>query len=817
MSYFYDMIFRDEIRLLFSIIWLVLLSSYFIQAQVVINEVCSSNKESYTDLNGDTPDWIELYNPTDNPVNMNGYFLSDNLDYSLKWQMPNVTILPGQYLIIHADGKDDAAELRTSFKLAKLGEEVVLRSPDKLLVDHVIIPQLKSDVSYGIVDGKLEYLEPSPLQPNTPDDIIKRLPIPTPTITGGIYNNSLTLDFESEGLVHYKFNNRSKKNEYIYEGESVSLTETTVVCYWADKDDYLDSPIQCETYFIDVNHSLPLLSVVGDSTELFSYEEGIFEFGPNAEEEWPHYGANFWSEEEKTVHFQYYVDGGIVYEEDAALQIHGGRESRTSPARSFRMVANQYADQRFKYPFYSNKPDLKAVKKIVVRNASGDFNAAHLRDGFLSKLATVNNLDVDALGYEPVVCYLNGKYFGVMGLREKADEYFINQNYNLPLNTFSVVDVDTAAVHGSSEDFIAMHDFIWESDMSNDENYAKAEELLDVNNLVDYFVYEMGLNNKAWPQHNIRFWKPDTDGGKWRYILYDMDIAMYRWPWTRADQDLLGLKMIEYADTNKHINILKSLMDNTTFRNKYCNRHQDLFNTLLSEENFANELDEMVNILDPEMPRQFALYPGSYEDWIDYYIARMHLYIEERPTYARQYMDEYFDLGGEAKIKIISSHNNQSIISLNSLDHITLPFEGYYFQGVPIEVSTEINDLDLIFDHWKITRGNTTIKEYRSTATLKIENGDDIEAVYINKDSENLIQNIKVTSNSILFNINSINEINATLNLYNASGQNLYQKQNAKLQPGQNEFQLPELTAGVYYLNLSNNNLDVSYPVTIIQ
>lgn len=786
-------------------------------AQLVINEVCSSNKDSFIDSNGDSPDWIELYNNTDSAIALDGYYISDNLDYSYKWQMPNVSINAGEYLIVIADGQDEADELRTSFKLAKLGEEVTLRSPDKILVDHIIIPQLASDISYGRVDGTLQYLTPSPLSANLSSDIQIRLAIPTPTLAGGIYQNSVTLGFSSEGEVHYKFNNRSKKDEYIYAGESITLTETTVICYWGDAEGYLDSPIQCETYFVDVDHSLPLLSVVGDSVELFSYEEGLFEFGPNAEEEWPHWGANFWSDEERQVHFQYYMNGKIVYEEDAALQIHGGRESRTSPMRSFRMVANQYADQRFDYPFYSSKPELKAVKKIVVRNASGDFNAAHLRDGFLSKLATTKDLDIDALGYEPIVCYLNGSYFGVMGLREKADEYYINQNYGLDLNTFSVIDVDTAAVHGSSDDFVAMHDFIWNNDMSQEVNYTTAEALLDINSFIDYFVMEMGLNNKAWPQHNIRFWKPDTDSGKWRYILYDMDIAMYRWPWTRHDQDLLGLKMVEYVDTNKHVNILKSLMDNPTFKQEYSNRHQDLFNTLFGEIQFANELDSMVNILDPEMPRQFEMYPGTYDDWLNYYIDRMHTYIQERPYYARLFMDNYFQLGGEAGISITSNYPTESKISLNSLDDIQLPFEGFYFQGIPIKLTANSTNVGLIFDHWKITRNGDILRFYDSEQKLLVEDGDAVEAIFITEKENQLIQKITVNGSNIIYNLGLVNEEKATISVYTSNGAKVYQQKNTTLFSGQNTLPLPELTTGYYIFNITNDTIDQSYPITIVR
>ena len=353
--------------------------------------------------------------------------------------------------------------------------------------------------------------------------------------------------------------------------------------------------------------------------------------------------------------------------------------------------------------------------------------------------------------------------------------------------------------------------------MTDNSNFEKAETLLDINSFIDYFIMELGLNNKAWPQHNIRFWKSDTEGGKWRYIMYDMDIAMYRWPWTKYNQDLLGLKMVEYLDTNKHVNILKSLMDNKSFRQQYSNRHQDLFNTLLGEIQFAKELDKMVNILDPEMPRQFETYPGTYYDWINYYIDRMHIYIQERPYYARLFMDEYFQLGGEAGITITSSHPDDTNISLNSLDEITLPFQGYYFQDIPIELSATSNNSDLVFDHWKIEGGGITSYSYRNQDEFSVNDGDKIKAIFVTKKENSLIQKVIIHGNDLLYTVDLINDAKATVNIYSSNGSKVYQQKNSTLSPGQNVLYLPELAAGYYIFNIANDNFDQSYPITIVQ
>jgi len=75
-------------------------------SQVVINELCSRNGNIIYDEDGDFEDWLELYNTGSSPVNLNGYFISDdNLNYH-KWQFPNVTIQPYSFLTLWASGKD---------------------------------------------------------------------------------------------------------------------------------------------------------------------------------------------------------------------------------------------------------------------------------------------------------------------------------------------------------------------------------------------------------------------------------------------------------------------------------------------------------------------------------------------------------------------------------------------------------------------------------------------------------------------------------------------------------------------------------------
>lgn len=788
-------------------------------AQLLINEVSSSNKDAYIDANGDSPDWIELYNPSDSDINLLNYCLADNTDEALKWKFPSIIIPANGFLLIAANGENTTEPLSTNYKINKGGEEIILSDPTGNRIDYIRLPVLESDITYGRIDGSWQYLKATPGTENKASDSIEKLDQPSISITGGSYESEveISLSHSDDANIFYKINSRSKKQEIEYETPIV-IDKTSAICYWAESSGKLDSDITCETFFINDDYTLPIISVVGDSVSLFSYEEGIFELGPNADSEWPHYGANFWSDEEVPVDFQYFKNGEKEYQDIGALQIHGGREARNNPMRSFRIEANHYADKKFDYPFYSNKPKLQSVKKLVVRNASGDFNAGHIRDGFVSKYVTDNKLDIDVLGFEQVICFLNGKYYGVMALREKADEYYIAQNYGISVNDLDLLDSDSILIRGTTDDYAQFYDHATTQDLTLPQNYQVIKDELDIDSYIDYWIVELGLNNKAWPHQNIRYWKEKAPGAKWRNILFDLDIVMWRYGWTIYSEDIITQKMESYQDTCVQVNVFKSLMNNEEFKNQFLNRHQDLFNTIFETETFENALDELVSILDPEMPKHFGTYDvGSYDDWHDYHLYRIREYMHERPAYARTHLDQYFDLGGEAQISITSNKIEQSSIHLNSLANITLPFNGYYFQNIPIQLTAETNDLDLEFDYWLVTNGTTESKYPQEKLSLNVVDGDEIEAIYSAKENNDPISKVIVSGNQILYTTNLINEVKGDIRVIMNSGATAIYKKDIMIQPGQNSLQNPNLPSGSYILLLDTEDIKYSYPLIIIQ
>ena len=98
-------------------------------AQVVLSEFQAANITTLRDEEGDTEDWIELCNLSNAPVNIGGWYLTDDRGQLNKWQLPSTNLAAGQFLVVFASNKDrrvPGAPLHTNFKLSTGGEYLAL-------------------------------------------------------------------------------------------------------------------------------------------------------------------------------------------------------------------------------------------------------------------------------------------------------------------------------------------------------------------------------------------------------------------------------------------------------------------------------------------------------------------------------------------------------------------------------------------------------------------------------------------------------------------------------------------------------------------
>jgi len=159
---------------------------------LVINEFMASNTSAVEDISSgvsEYDDWVELYNNSNSDINLSGYFLSDDSEDIMSWQIPAGTVISAKgYLMIWADKDEEQEGLHANFKLSSSAESLILSDSDGSILDEVSYADQTTDISYGRF-------------PNGTGD----LQVMNPTF--GLENNNdiLTLEdaFENEKLIVY--------------------------------------------------------------------------------------------------------------------------------------------------------------------------------------------------------------------------------------------------------------------------------------------------------------------------------------------------------------------------------------------------------------------------------------------------------------------------------------------------------------------------------------------------------------------------------------------------------------------------------------
>ncbi len=161
----------------------------------------ASNNATIADEDGDYPDWIEIYNFGDEPINLSGFGLSDDYDNPFRWVLPDTTIGAGEFMLIWASNKDRAdpgRELHTNFAIDSDGEEVLLIRTDSTRIDELPPTEIPTDISIGRQpDGTGDWVyfdKPTPGGPNTTESISELLEPPVFSHQPGFYTSGFDLE-----------------------------------------------------------------------------------------------------------------------------------------------------------------------------------------------------------------------------------------------------------------------------------------------------------------------------------------------------------------------------------------------------------------------------------------------------------------------------------------------------------------------------------------------------------------------------------------------------------------------------------------------
>ena len=650
---------------------------------LVINEAMSSNDKTIDDEDGNSSDWIEIYNNSNAPIQLHNYFLSDDEDNALKWQFPMSVIGTNDFILVYCSGKDrKGLELHTNFKLKAEGEEVYLSLADKTEINRLDIRGIKTDQSIGSeTDGSLKiktFDSPTPGYSNLISLAPKGVLFSKP---GGIYpvtfdlilegDDSSTIYYTTDGNVptaqDEKYVNSLKLDETFFSDSKISdikmspddvhhnpvnkVSQCIVIRAATFYQDKRVSDVKTETYFftdIGVDHDdLPLVSIVADTNKLFNYKTGLFVPGVHFDHNNPNITGNYFQsgdDWERTVNIEYYhPSNSESINQQCGLRIHGSG-SRKPPQKAMRLYArSEYGESKFRARLFSEKPFM-STKRLILKPFYSSWSQSGSTDFVAGRMA--KNLDLDYLAADPCVLYINGVYWGIYFLQERIDEKYIAQNTGLLGDNIDVIESWGGQINeGSNKNFNELYAFIRDNSLANTNNYQKVSTWIDIDNFIDYQIFQAFISNYDWPANNMKCWRERREGAKWRWVFFDADGGLENITFNGLAHSLDSTS--EGWPTNPESTIfLRKLMQNTNFRNRYTFRLRELLNGSLHNSKTVSIASQLQELLKPEIDRQSNRFnkPTSMAVWND---KMMHLdhFLTERPCRVAGHALDYFNEG----------------------------------------------------------------------------------------------------------------------------------------------------------------------------
>ena len=692
---------------------------------VIINEYSAANCELDGSDCGDYEDWIELYNNSNNAIDLAGYYLSDKIDNITKWQFSSsIVIEPNSYLIIYASGLDPTLETsntNTSFKLTQTrsSEYIVLADSNEQILDYKKLDRHQLTHSWGR-DEDFEWRVYENSTPGGENGLSvaynNYVDAPMFNIESGFFDSAVEIILssnDSDVEIYYTLDGSFPDNNSSTYTGPITINNTTVIRAIAISQDpnLLSSFSETNTYFINDSHTVYVISIAGDEVDdLINGDYGNRPVGS----------------------FEIFDQNGELIDEAVGEFNKHGNDSWAYAQRGVDyIIRDQYGyNHAINDKLFTTK-NRESFQRLILKAAANDNypftfgNPAHIRDSYVHSLSQIGGLRMDERSHESCVLYVNGEYWGVYDVREKVDdldflEYYYDQGegYVDFLKTWGNTWVEFGN-NATNDEWDNLVDFITGNDMSDPDNYEYVKSVYNTGSLIDYFILNSYVVAMDWLNWNTGWWRgrnPEGDKRKWRYILWDMDATFDHYvnytgvPDTSSDADPCDPEELGDPGGQGHVPILNALFDNEDFEASYINRYADLSNTIFSCDFMIGHLDSLINIIAPEMPRHIERWGGDYTEWEENVQILRDFILDRCSDEFIEGMEECYDVEAVDLTIIIEGEGE---VSINTIDIETAdsPWTGIYYSGLPVELEATSSSDELFNFYWEVIDGNVNLDD----------------------------------------------------------------------------------------------------------
>ena len=538
---------------------LLVMTTMLANAQLVINELMQSNVECVRDDIHEFPDsWVELYNPTGDPISLGNYKIGTKNKADKAWALPSdVTVSAGGYVIIYCDkeGLEDN-RLHTDFRLESDKEGSLYLFEGSTIVSSVVgIPVMPApDIAYGrdANDNWGYELTSTPGAANAGGVVAADhiLGAPDFDVPGQVFKVEESSSFQlhlskPEGapqgtVIRYTEDGSEPTATSALYDDHIDITGTKVIRAKLFCDGWLSPVSTAQSYiFHPRSMTVPIISIQTKGEYIYDIAFGIYPNNTSKENQvdW-----------RRPINIEMFDAAGkaSVINQLGETRIMGG-QSRENVLKSMAIYTNKRFDpdpnkKRFSYEFFPDqKPGIDQFKSFALRDGGNDFEYLYFRDLIIQRTMG-QNTDIDWPAGHTAVLYINGVYKGMLNIRERSNADYIYSNYN-GLEDIDMVEIGHEKVNnqdqyieelkeGTMEENYNAFKVFYSNIEQGDHSMAKWEEWMDVSEYLNIVIMNLFYGNIDFPGNNIVFWRPNDDDTKsglpkrWRFIAKDVDFGL---------------------------------------------------------------------------------------------------------------------------------------------------------------------------------------------------------------------------------------------------------------------------------------------------
>lgn len=686
-----------KIKLLFIISLFILFSYRPVSAQddLMITEIMQSDIDCYVDDTHEFADsWVELYNPTSEMIYLEGYRMGTSKDPSKAYILPaQYGIHPKSHMVIFCDKR--GFNRHTDFRLES-GKGSVYLFKGEAIIDKVenFKAQPSPNVSYGresdLSDVWGYQITPSPAKSNTSGISSIILGSPVFSTPGRVGNTTVNLSLSipesspENTVIKYTLDGSEPTRESPEYEEPILIDNNTVVRAKLFCDGAISPRSTTHSYIFHPREmTIPIISLVTNDEFLYSDEFGILSSAITVGNE-----ENYMKDWRRPLNFEFFTKDGKKAEMNQLCETKiKGNATRHYLIKSMVLYANKrFGTKRFNYEFFPDqKKGLDEFKSIEIRNGGNDCYRTYMRDA-LSQRMMGEYTDLDWQAWRPAVVYINGKYLGILNIRERSNEDNIYSNYD-GLEDVEVIQNWNVVEEGTIDNFNEFKNFYREENHSFDE-YA---QFMDLSEFANYFILNMFVANFDFPGNNMMMWRPTSKDGKWRWICKDMDDSLGQFG-MNSDFNYLNWMYhpADYPDYNWACNdestlLFRRLLDVPEFRDMFINRFAVYTGDFLTDSNTIEKMEEMWNEFKEEWPDHYEinnLHWGPHEKFRN----EIKEFITGRYKVIYEQMAEWFGLGTPVPFTVEDPEGLLKDITIQDIALVNPIFTGKWFTGSNVKI-----------------------------------------------------------------------------------------------------------------------------------